>query len=171
MFIVIAFFLSAEGICLYQDCDFAGSYFGPLYLSILNIVVWLMLIITTCSLVRMLNRRFGEAEFAGPKCKFFTFLGVFSLSFFIRGTWDLGIIIHPMSTKSEETMAIILFMLYFFTEWLPIFVIYLTHLWAFHSLVKRHRERRKNEQKNFNENIAASDNFDNSDCQDRLINA
>ena len=94
-----------------------------------------MLAYTTCLFVRMLNRRFGEDEFSGPKCKFFTFLFVFSISFAIRGSWDLGILIHPVDLRTDQEFAGVLFLLYFFTEWLPIFVIYLTHLWAFHSLV------------------------------------
>ena len=106
-----------------------------------------MLGVTTFTFVRMLNKRFGEAEFSGPKCKFFTFLFVFSLSFAIRGSWDLGIYIDPIDIHSKTDYAIILFVLYFVTEWLPIFVIYLTHLWAFHALVQRHKSR-SNDAKN-----------------------
>lgn len=96
LFIIIAFFTSAEVFCVMKHCDFEGSYFGPLYLAIFNIVVWFMLALSTFVFVRMLNNRFGETEFTGPKIKFFTFLTVFSLSFAIRGSWDLGLLIKPI---------------------------------------------------------------------------
>ena len=135
LFAIIAIFVGSQVYCLKTDCVFEGNYFGPFYLAICNIIVWIMLGGTTFTFVRMLNKRFGEAEFSGPKCKFFTFLSVFSLSFAIRGTWDLGIYFDPIDIDSKTDYAIILFVLYFITEWIPIFVIYLTHLWAFHSLV------------------------------------
>ena len=100
LFVTIVFFSATEIYCVMQDCSFDGSYFGPLYLALLNIIVWVMLGFTTCTFVRMLNKRFGEDEFSGPKCKFFTFLFVFSLSFAVRGSWDLGIIIHPINPKT-----------------------------------------------------------------------
>lgn len=59
----------------------------------MNVAVWILLSVSTCSFVQMLNKRFGEEEFSGPKCRLIIFLAVFSLSFFIRGTWDLVITI------------------------------------------------------------------------------
>ena len=108
----------------------------------MNIMVWVLLGFTTFSFVRMLNKRFGESRFSGAKCKFFIFLTVFSLSFAIRGSWDLGITISGLKMKTSQEEATVLFLLYFLTEWMPIFVIYLTHLWAFHSLVERQRKRK-----------------------------
>ena len=40
-------------------------------------------------------------------------------------------------------MAVLIFVVYFFTEWLPIFVIYLTHLWAFYNVHKQQRKRER----------------------------
>lgn len=34
-------------------------------------------------------------------------------------------------------MAVIIFVVYFFTEWLPTFVIYLNHLIAFYGIISR----------------------------------
>ena len=96
LFIIIAFFTGADIWCVMTDYDLGGTYFGPLYLALLNIIVWALLAFLTYVFVRMLNNRFGESEFAGPKCKFITFLIVFSLSFAIRGSWDLGLLIHPL---------------------------------------------------------------------------
>ena len=89
----------------------------------------------------MLNHRFGEEEFAGPKRRLQFFLFVFSISFFIRGTYDLVTQLKTPKTTDKNWSAVagMMFTLYFLTEWLPIFVIYLTHLWAFHSLLKRRR--------------------------------
>ena len=60
-----------------------------MYLALANIVVWIILAFSTVSFIRMLNKRFGEQEFAGPKCRLIFFLSVFSLSFFVRGAYDL----------------------------------------------------------------------------------
>ena len=110
-------------------------------MALLNIFVWILLFLTTCSFVRMLNKRFGEKEFAGPKCKLFFFLCVFSLSFFIRGSWDLVVTTTHLNFENEQEKAILIFFVYFLTEWLPIFVIYLTHLWAFYALIRNQRQR------------------------------
>lgn len=90
----IAFFVIKEVICLADSCDFQGSYFGPIYLSIANLFVWFLLALTTCSFVSMLNKRFGEEHFRTHKCKLILFLSVFSLSFFVRGTYDLVITVR-----------------------------------------------------------------------------
>jgi hypothetical protein len=47
-------------------------------------------------------------------------------------------------------MATIIFVLYFFTEWCPIFVIYLAHAIAFKGLLKRERLRMQSEVTIFN---------------------
>ena len=123
-----------------KDHIFDGTYFAPLVLAISNILVWFLLLLATCSFVSMLNKRFGEAEFSGPKCKLFFFLSVFSLSFFVRGTWDL--FIHFWDVEfSESGMAAVIFAVYFFTEWLPIFIIYLNHLLAFLTIIRRQKQR------------------------------
>ena len=42
-------------------------------------------------------------------------------------------------------MASVIFAIYFLTEWLPIFVIYLNHLLAFYGIIKRHKLRSQTE--------------------------
>ena len=105
----------------------------------------MILAATTCIFVRMLNQRFGEKEFAGPKCRLFFFLSVFSLSFFVRGSYDLAIVIAGNTHQSEQVQALLLFLVYFLTEWLPIFVIYLTHLYAFIELRNKDKKKRKSD--------------------------
>ena len=96
----------------------------------------------TLTFVSMLNKRFGEAEFAGPKRKLKFYLAVFSLSFFVRGTWDLFVAnTNVVDTLSPAQFAPVLFFIYFLTEWLPVFIIYLAHVAAFHELLKRQNER------------------------------
>ena len=134
----LLFFVTAYFLYVRSSYDFPGTYFAPMVLAFSNIFVWLLLALATCSFISMLNKRFGEAEFSGPKCKLYVFLSVFSLSFFVRGTWDL--IIHYEPTilgESEVEMAVAIFFVYFFTECLPIFVIYLNHLLAFHGIITR----------------------------------
>ena len=135
--VLVLSFALGYGLCISGDCNFIkGSYVLPLELAIANIVVWVFLAISTFSFVSMLNKRFGEKEFYGPKFKLLCFLSVFSLSFFVRGTWDLVLYHWSIEFKNEKDMAAVIFVVYFFTEWLPIFVIYLTHMWAFYSLHK-----------------------------------
>ena len=120
-----------------------GTAIGAIYLALLNIVVWIMLALSTLAFISMLNKRFGEAEFTGPKCRLIFFLSVFSLSFFVRGTYDLVATLkeHPPDDQTNwGRMAAMMFTLYFFTEWLPIFSIYLTHLMAFQSLLNRNKK-------------------------------
>ena len=114
-----------------------------------NICVWLLLSLATCSFVRMLNKRFGEAEFSGPKCKLYIFLSVFSLSFFVRGTWDLYLYYSPNDIGSnQQDYAATVFLVYFLTECCPICCIYLNHLMAFYGIIKRQRQRLLSEMTN-----------------------
>ena len=96
----------------------------------MNVLVWILLIISTVTFVIMLTRRFAQAEFSGPRRKLIGFLSVFSLSFMVRAAWD--IVAHFFEPKKQLYMALIVFMIYFITEWIPIFVIYLYHFWAFY---------------------------------------
>jgi len=132
---MLAAFLIGWGHCINSGCDFKGAYYLPKPLAYLNIIVWALLAVTTISFIIMINKRFGDKEFGAPKCKLIAFLSVFSISFFLRGTWDL---VAYKFEPSKEVMAILIFLVYFFTEWLPIFVTYLTHYWAF----KQHNLRR-----------------------------
>jgi len=122
---VLLFFISLEIHAVVTHKDFQHAYYLPRVCAILYIVVWIFLFVSTWSFIVMLNKRFGEAKFTGPKCKLIGFLSVFSLSFFVRGTWDL---IAPfVSISSGASMAVLMFTVYFLTELLPIFVIYLAH--------------------------------------------
>lgn len=49
--IIVAFFVTAAVYCSAKQCEFSGSYFGPLYLAIMNVIVWILLSVTTCSFV------------------------------------------------------------------------------------------------------------------------
>ncbi len=140
--IFVVGFVALYALCVTSECSFIkGSYVMPLELAIANIVVWIVLSICTFSFVSMLNKRFGSDEFRGPKCKLLCFLSLFSLSFFVRGTWDLVLYHWPIEFANEQDMAAVIFVVYFTTEWLPIFAIYLTHLWAFYSIHKQQKMR------------------------------
>ena len=132
-------------MCIHKGEKEQPTYFAPLACAILNLVLWVILASATCIFVRMLNQRFGEKEFAGPKCRLFFFLSVFSLSFFVRGSYDLGLVIAGDTQQSDMVQALLLFLVYFLTEWLPIFVIYLTHLYAFIELRNKDKKKQKSE--------------------------
>ena len=141
MALVVVLFVISYGIFMGRKLDLSGAYFGPLYLAILNVMVWIALTVATCTFIQKINKRFGEAEFNGPKLKLKFYLAVFSLSFFVRGTWDLAITIKPIVWDDPKKFAPVLFSLYFLTEWTPIFILYLAHTQAFVKLIKRERER------------------------------
>ena len=95
----------------------------------------------------MINKRFGS-DFANAKCKLFVTLSLFSISFLIRASWDLWIKWHPdMDLQSNDgtTWAIILFTLYFFTEWLPLGVVYLVHFLDFYKNWQNERSPMRDE--------------------------
>jgi len=109
-------------------------------LAISNVIVWILLAVSTCTFVVMLRRRFAESEFSGPRRKLIGFLSVFSLSFFVRATWDL--VAEAVHMKSELSMALLVFFIYFLTEWVPIFVIYMYHFWAFYQHYKMKQQEK-----------------------------
>ena len=52
-------------------------------------------------------------------------------------------------------MAIVIFVVYFLTEWLPIFAIYMNHLMAFVGIIKRQRSRLHSELTNVATTVGA----------------
>ena len=119
---------------LSNECSFTHTYLWAKPLAVLNILVWIVLSCTTITFVVMLQRRFAQAEFNGPRRKLIGFLMAFSLSFAVRATWDLVTI--NIDVEKPRPMAVLLFFVYFLTEWMPIFVIYLYHFWAFYEHYK-----------------------------------
>ena len=80
----------------------------------------------------MINKRFGK-EFAAAKFKLFTVLILFSASFLVRASWDIYIKFDPnMHFDNEIVWGIVLFSLYFTTEWLPLSVVYFMHFFDFY---------------------------------------
>ena len=121
--------------------DLQGAYFGPSYLAGANVIVWIALTVVTIIFIKMLNKRFGEEEFNGPKRRLKFYLAIFSLSFCVRGSWDIAISVNPITWNDPKKFAPVLFTLYFLTEWLPIFILYLAHILAFKGLIQRQKER------------------------------
>ena len=117
-----------------EKCKFQHTYMWPRTLAVLNIIIWVVLAATTITFVVMLKRRYAAAEFASPRRKLIGFLSVFSWSFFVRGTWDL--VASKVKDLTPWQMAILVTFVYFFTEWFPIFIIYLYHFWAFYKHYK-----------------------------------
>jgi hypothetical protein len=114
-------------ICSFNTdtCNFSNSSSLLLPISVLNILTWLLLLSSTLILMRMMNTRFGDS-YRASQIKLIIYLSVFSISFLLRGVWDLG----------DWMNAITVFVIYFFCEWLPIFVIYLSHFSDFSAEVQ-----------------------------------
>lgn len=136
--VVLAVFGTYQGGCMMElwptECDFKHTYLWAEPLAVLNILVWIMLSCTTITFVVMLQRRFAQAEFNGPRRKLIGFLMAFSLSFAVRASWDL--VTAHIDVERPGPMAALLVAVYFLTEWMPIFVIYLYHFWAFYEHYK-----------------------------------
>ena len=80
----------------------------------------------------MINKRFGK-DFANAKIKLFTVLSVFSLSFLIRASWDFYIQFNAdVKFENPRVWSSILFSMYFWTEWLPLAVVFMTHFCDFY---------------------------------------
>jgi hypothetical protein len=81
--------------------------------------------------MRMINTRFGDS-YRESQIKLIIYLSVFSISFLLRGVWDI-VQNYKKMNLGDLVNAITVFVIYFFCEWLPIFVIYLSHFSDFSS--------------------------------------
>lgn len=111
-----------------QICQFEKSASLVLPIAVLNLVIWALLLATTLFFVRTINKRFGAA-FRPARIKLLLFMTLFSLSFGLRGSWDIAQYADDrfMAGATDEINAATMFFIYFVCEWLPIFVIYLHH--------------------------------------------
>jgi O-antigen/teichoic acid export membrane protein len=87
------------------------------------------------SLRQILKKRFGDT-YTFAQRKLVIYLSVFSLSFLLRGIFDA---VQKTKTINTNTVwsAVEVFVIYFFCEWLPIFVIYLHHHEDFKNEIKQ----------------------------------
>ena len=114
-----------------STCNFDESSSLLLPISVLNILTWILLLASTLILMRIMNKRFGDS-YRASQIKLIIYLSVFSLSFLLRGVWDI-IQNYKKMSLGNVVDAITVFIIYFFCEWLPIFVIYLSHYSDFSS--------------------------------------
>jgi len=124
---ILCSFIVWVSVCSVESnsCNFSNSSSLLLPISVLNILTWIMLLTSTLLLMRMMNKRFGDS-YRDSQIKLIIYLSVFSLSFLLRGVWD--IVQNYKKMNLDDLMdAITVFVIYFFCEWLPIFVIYLSH--------------------------------------------
>jgi hypothetical protein len=82
----------------------------------------------------MMNTRFGDS-YRASQIKLIIYLSVFSISFLLRGVWDI-VQNYKKMDLGDWMNAITVFVIYFFCEWLPIFVIYLSHFSDFSAEVQ-----------------------------------
>lgn len=114
-----------------NTCNISDTSNLLLPISVLNILTWLLLLSSTLILMRMINTRFGDS-YRESQIKLIIYLSVFSISFLLRGVWDI-VQNYKKMDLSDLVNAITVFVIYFFCEWLPIFVIYLSHFSDFSS--------------------------------------
>ena len=85
-----------------------------------------MLVIVSVFFFRMINLRFGDNRFVAAKMRLRVVIVFFSISFLIRSCWDFTIEFREVSVDAGLN-ALIIFLVYFFTEFMPIFTIYFMH--------------------------------------------
>ena len=124
---ILCCFIIWVSICSFNSdtCNFSDSSSLLLPISVLNILTWLLLLSSTLILMKMMNTRFGDS-YRDSQVKLIIYLSVFSISFLLRGVWDI-VQNYKKMNLSNFVNAITVFVIYFFCEWLPIFVIYLSH--------------------------------------------
>jgi len=124
---ILCCFIIWVSICSFNSdtCNFSDSSSLLLPISVLNILTWLLLLSSTLILMKMMNTRFGDS-YRDSQVKLIIYLSVFSISFLLRGIWDI-VQNYKKMNLGNLVNAITVFVIYFFCEWLPIFVIYLSH--------------------------------------------
>lgn len=123
---VLVCFLGWLLICTFvEQCTYETSSKTLLIpISLLNLIVWLLLTVSTYYLVRKWRERYGNNYQRNVQCKLMTYLQVFGLSYFIRGVYDT---IQYFASVSDLASNIMMIFLYVFCEWVPILVIYNQH--------------------------------------------
>jgi hypothetical protein len=124
---ILCSFIIWVSLCSFttDKCNFSNSSSLLLPISVLNFITWILLLSSTLILMRIMNTRFGDS-YRVSQIKLIIYLSVFSLSFLLRGIWDIVQNYKKMDLGNLMD-AITVFIIYFFCEWLPIFVIYLSH--------------------------------------------
>lgn len=124
---ILCCFIIWVSICSINSdtCNFSDSSSLLLPISMLNLLTWLLLLSSTLILMKMMSSRFGDS-YRDSQVKLIIYLSVFSISFLLRGVWDI-VQNYKKMNLSNLVNAITVFVIYFFCEWLPIFVIYLSH--------------------------------------------
>lgn len=124
---ILCSFIIWVSLCSFttDKCNFSNSSSLLLPISVLNFITWILLLSSTLILMRIMNTRFGDS-YRASQIKLIIYLSVFSLSFLLRGIWDIVQNYKKMDLGNLMD-AITVFIIYFFCEWLPIFVIYLSH--------------------------------------------
>ena len=147
MLSTVVFFCCWAGYCTIEDgsrCTFTKAASLTLEIAIFNLVVWALLVLATLSFYDQIKGRFNGKSFKCAVAKLFLYLTLFSLSFGLRGTWDLyQSTKNSGMPKSEMTQAWLVFIIYFFCEFLPIFAVYLIHLQDFRAEFKMMKTAKK----------------------------
>ena len=143
MVVILLSFLLWVAVCgsmNAEQCNFSNSTSLLIPISVLNFVTWLLLLVSTMSLRQILKKRFGDT-YTFAQRKLVIYLSVFSLSFLLRGIFDA---VQKTKTINTNTVwsAVEVFVIYFFCEWLPIFVIYLHHHEDFKNEIKQLQAQR-----------------------------
>ena len=109
-------------------------------MGVLNVMLWAMLVIVSYFFFRMIHLRFGDNRFVAAKFRLKVVIIFFSISFLIRSCWDFTINFREVN-MSNGLNALTLFLIYFFTEFMPIFTIFYMHADGLYRM-KRIKEQR-----------------------------
>jgi len=92
MLVIVVAFCGWAGYCTINDgihCTFKKAASLTLEIAVFNLIVWALLVAATLSFYDQIKRRFNGKSFKNAIRKLFLYLTLFSLSFGLRGTWDL----------------------------------------------------------------------------------
>jgi hypothetical protein len=134
IFCIIAFFLLWSIYCTRPGshfCSFDNSNTLLGFIAGSNFLVLILLVSSTMFFIWTINKRFGD-DFRSAKVRLWLFVGIFCLSFAVRGSWDTWQKINEsrdqkMKHPSSTLKSIEVFVIYFVCEILPIGGVYIHH--------------------------------------------
>ena len=138
--LMFLYFFVRELVCVGVGCNYESSFIGLAPIITGNYLNMILLSTVAGIFIYKINMRYGSI-YKKTQYTIATYLTLFTLSFLIRGASDTMLLIEA----NQDTMtfpfihsAVYSFFFYFMTEWLPLAVMFATHIiqWraaAFHS--------------------------------------
>jgi hypothetical protein len=133
LFFTILFFGVSQGVCITkQDCS--DEYIAMPGIVTAQFVNMILLIIVTYLFLTKINERYGNT-YKKAKWTVGLYLIIFTLSFTIRGVFDLLLVYDVGETAFRSATFLAFF--YMFTELIPLFTLFSVHIHTFRPIAKQ----------------------------------